>query len=336
MARSVTLSFNIFDQGRKFGGNNRQYDVQNVKNVLESAATKERIAMREAYGYYGHGRRQLAGKMNLGEVETIQTPQGPIIIENMPCCVTTKIGIDSDGTVTHTQEVLDNNPGKAVQALLDSKVGGFSWAAGGDDGGRLSPTKMKSYYGMDYVLEPNYAKNRAFDVGIFESISDDEEQAILEAMISTGMEPAMAQAYASTFFNPYLMASELSREKELAELELSELESAICALKTANEALQEQIQREHYERGMRDSERREAIQTWASKSCFVMPNSILESLSSGDIEAGLSFFESVARGKSKLQTLPIRGVNHDSLIIPAHYNAENPEYGSVESAPDFD
>lgn len=334
--RSITLSFNIHDQARQVGGNSRKYDVANVRQVLESAATRERLRMREAYGYYGHGRRQIAGKMNIGEVETVQTPSGPIILENTPACVTTAINIADDGTVTHTQEILDTNPGKAVQALLDSQVGGFSWAMNGKDGGRLSPTKLSTYYGMDYVLEPNYAKNRPFDIGVFESLSGDEEQAVMEAMIATGMDEDTARAYTSTFFSPYLLASELSKQKDVAELELSELEQAFDAVKTKAEVLQEQIAREHAERGMRDAQRREAVLDWSKRSCFVVPSGVLESLASGDIAASLSFFESVARGSSKLQSLPISGMQHRTAEVPAHpAPARSSAYGGIESAPEF-
>ena len=61
--KTITLTFNINEHGRL--SHSRNYDVRNVRAVLESAATRERISMREAYGYYGHGRRQIAGKLSL-------------------------------------------------------------------------------------------------------------------------------------------------------------------------------------------------------------------------------------------------------------------------------
>lgn len=337
--KSVTLTFNIHEHGRL--NHSRKYDVGNVRQVLESASTRERIALREAYGYYGHGRRQIAGKLNLGEVETIQTPAGALILENTPACVTTAIHIDDDGTVVHTQEVLDTDPGKAVQALLESKVGGFSWAMGGRDGGRFGASKVSAFYGMDYVLEPGFAKNRNFEVGILESagtLSEDEEQAVLEAMASVGLEPEKARLYASTFFNPYLLAAEMTQRNEDAIRAAGELENGLDEMRRKNEELQAQMDRERAEREMLAGERREAVLAWAKGFNFVVPAQVLEAISRGDTRAELAFFESVARDSGKLGTLPLQGVKRTPVTVPApSYGAarERGGYGSIEAAPDF-
>lgn len=335
--KSVTLTFNINDHGRM--SHWRKYDVTNVRQVLESAQTKERIAMREAYGYYGHGRRQITGKLNIGEVETVQTPSGAIILENLPACVTTSIHIDDDGTVVHTQEILDTDPGKAVQALLESKVGGFSWAMGGTDGGKFGKSKVNGYYGMDYVLEPGFAKNRAFPVGVFESaLSQDEEQAVLESMMAVGMDEEKAKLYANTFFNPYLLAAELHQRNEDAVRAAAELESGLDELRRRNEELQAQMDAERAERELLSGDRREAVLDWAKGFNFVVPAQVLEAIGRGDMKAELAFFESAVRDSAKIRTLPLQGIKREPLRVPAEQirpDRGEPEYGSIQTAPQF-
>ena len=332
--KKITLTFNINEHGRL--SHSRNYDVRNVRAVLESAATRERISMREAYGYYGHGRRQIAGKLSIGEVETVQTPSGPIILENLPACVTTAIHIDDDGTVQHTQEILDTDPGRAVQALLESKVGGFSWAMGGRDGGKFAPSKVSAYYGMDYVLEPGFAKNRAFSVGVLESacsLSEDEEQAVLETMISVGMEPEKAKLYTNTFFNPYLLAAELHQRTDEAVTAASQLESGLESMQQKNAELQAQMERERQEREELACARREAVLDWAKGFNFVVKPHVLEAIQKGDVKAELSFFESVARHAGKLQTLPVGAAVQQQAQVARQPSRDG--YGSIDSAPDF-
>ena len=51
--------------------------------------------------------------------------------------------------------------GKAVEAIARqpemhaSRVGGFSWACPGVDGGRGKPTRLSGFSGFDYVLMPS-------------------------------------------------------------------------------------------------------------------------------------------------------------------------------------
>ncbi|MBE0507501.1 MAG: hypothetical protein IBX50_12420 [Marinospirillum sp.] len=343
MGKKVTATFNIFEHGRS--NHSRSYDLANVRQVLESAQTKERIAMREAYGYYGHGRRQVTGKLNIGEFETIQTPAGALILENVPALVTTRISIDDDGTVQHEQEFLDTDPGRAALALYESKVGGFSWAMGGRDGGRSNLSRVTGYHGMDYVLEPGFAKNRGFRVGIMESagtLSDDEEQAILESMMAAGLDEQKALAYRETFFNPYLLVAELHQRNEEAVNAAADLENSLEEMRRKNEELQAQMERERLEREEMAGARREALLSFAKNMHFAVSPQILESLKNGDTDKELMLFESILRESSKLSRLPIAGKSGQPAMVPAHPGSaayqrdEPPEYGSIDAAPRFD
>lgn len=326
--REVTLSFNIFDYGRTVTGNFRKYEIDNVRQVLESAGTKERIRLREATGYLGHGRRQIAGKLDLGEVETVQTPSGPVVLENVPACVTKAISIDDDGTVHHTQDVLSTDPGKVVQALMESQVGGFSWAAGGRDGKRNAPTRLNSFHGMDYVMTPGYAKNRSY--AILESAGqvEDERDQIFEAMRSCGLSEDKARLYTDTFTSPYLAAADAEgREADLLET-TQVLESRLVELEYELEQARQA-----------GDVRKNRLLEWASDHHVAVPQGVLEAIESGDFEQEVAFFEEVARiDREKTGTLPLKGGQFvgESVQRPKFGKPDVPGYGSVESAPTFD
>ena len=69
--QTISCSFSLLDEGRKYTGNHRKYLIENARDICYSDATREKIKLREAFGYYGHGRRVISGKMSLGEVEAV-------------------------------------------------------------------------------------------------------------------------------------------------------------------------------------------------------------------------------------------------------------------------
>ena len=88
-AQRLNCSFSLLDEGRQYTGNHRKYIIENAREICNSPATKEKIRLREALGFYGHGRRILAGKMNIGEVEAVTLPDGgKAIVSNIPSNVT--------------------------------------------------------------------------------------------------------------------------------------------------------------------------------------------------------------------------------------------------------
>lgn len=295
--KEFTLSFNIFDYGRKESGNFRKYSVDNVRQVLESAVTQERIKLREATGYLGHGRRQIAGKLDLGEIETVQTPSGPVVLENVPACCTKSISIDDDGNVEHVQDILGTDPGKVVHALMESKVGGFSWAAGGRDGKRNGNTRLSSFHGMDYVMTPGYSKNRSYQILESAGAVEDEREQIFEAMRSCGLDEEKAQLYTDTFTSPYLAASaaeghagDLLETTQVLESRVMELEAELAL---ANEG---------------SGQRKSRLLDWAKDYHVAVPAQVLEAIEQGDVAKEVAFFEEVARvDRDKTNGLPLGG-----------------------------
>ena len=184
-AQRLNCSFSLLDEGRQYTGNHRKYIIENAREICNSPATKEKIRLREALGFYGHGRRILAGKMNIGEVEAVTLPDGgKAIVSNIPSNVTVAFDVSPEGVVSHSQEVLDTETGKSVSTLHASRVGGFSWACPGVDGGRGKPTRLSGFSGFDYVLNSGFSSNRGY---ILEGAADTagKEQMILECLAAT-------------------------------------------------------------------------------------------------------------------------------------------------------
>lgn len=122
-AQRLNCSFSLLDEGRQYTGNHRKYIIENAREICNSPATKEKIRLREALGFYGHGRRILAGKMNIGEVEAVTLPDGgKAIVSNIPSNVTVAFDVSPEGVVSHSQEVLDTETGKIVSTLHASRV----------------------------------------------------------------------------------------------------------------------------------------------------------------------------------------------------------------------
>ncbi|EJQ2206451.1 head processing protein, partial [Escherichia coli] len=138
--KTVTDRFCLYSNARKGRQNGRQYVLSAVKAMLESKETQEGLRLGELFGYYGHGRRQLTGKLEVPETSVIMVEGRPVVIDNVPACRTVAISVDDNGIVTHTQEILNTEPGKIVAAMIESRAGGWSWATGGRESGKIAVT----------------------------------------------------------------------------------------------------------------------------------------------------------------------------------------------------
>lgn len=156
--KTVTDRFSLVDTIRRHTPQNeRNYILKSVRETLNSPRVKEHIQLGEMYGYYGHGRRALQyaknRSLNLPEVSVVMVDGKPVTLTNVPSNRTLAVDVDDNGIVTHTQEILDTEPGKIVQAMESSNAGGWSWATSGDDG---SFSVVSGFFGFDYVTTPNY------------------------------------------------------------------------------------------------------------------------------------------------------------------------------------
>ena len=293
-AQRLNCSFSLLDEGRQYTGTHRKYIIENAREICNSPATKEKIRLREALGFYGHGRRILAGKMNIGEVEAVTLPDGgKAIVSNIPSNVTVAFDVSPEGVVSHSQEVLDTEAGKIVSTLHASRVGGFSWACPGVDGGRGKPTRLSGFSGFDYVLNPGFSSNRGY---ILEGAADTagQEQMILECLAATVKDDRKAEEY--------LAGWKLDTQARLAALEDAIFESTA-----------------------RQAELTERIDALASSfPCFI-PEDVQHQMMEGDFSRAKMIFEQASR--VDFSQYPIEEHN-PKTISPGSQTQEPPLYGS--------
>lgn len=195
--QKIELKFNIFDTGREYTGKQRGYILDNVKQVINSPLVQERLRLREMVGYVGHGLREMAGKLTLGEKVSVKMANGQMmVVDAIPSNVTTNITIDDEGNLTHTQEVLDNAEGQKLLGLHNSKIGGFSWAAGGGKIG--ANTIISDLLGFDYVHNPLFSSNRGY---VLDSADDDtyDREAILDNLTAAGVSDEQREMVLDSF-----------------------------------------------------------------------------------------------------------------------------------------
>lgn len=319
--KSVDCNFSIFDTGRTYTGNFRKYALDNVKKVIESPETQEKIKLREALGWYGHGRRLLAKSMDLQEVMAVKMADGSsIVVSNVPSNVTTKLSIDDNGIVNHTQDILQTETGQIVNGLHESRCGGFSWSMGGIDGGRMGITKVKSYHGMDYVLHPGMSSNRGY---ILESVDGEalSRDAILESIVKTsGIDDkkaeellngwvAQAQIEAQNFKDQLLEAE--IYESVLIE-KINERDDVIKERSIAFKDLEGKHKQAVEAIAKAEKEKKDLIKFIAETAPVFLPEKAMEALLNNDFEKALPIFESAKQIDFK--QVPI-GVNSKSVEI---------------------
>ncbi|MCV6588705.1 MAG: DUF3450 domain-containing protein [Marinobacterium sp.] len=336
MVRKVTGSFDLTDPGKSYG-NHRNYDLAKTTAVINAPATQELIRNREAVGYFGHNRRTL-GKLQPGESDLVATRTGPIIVENVPACITT--GLTIDGTkVSYEVEVLDTEPGKVIQSMIDSKVGGFSWAMPGQDGRRIGISRPDSYLGMDYVVSPGFNSSRPYAL-ITESAEGDtplyegqeHEALILESATRLGVPEERARAYLNSINSPVVEAVALSAENESLITENAELTESLSSQSAELADLKQQLSASEEASKVR----LEKTQAWVADFPFHVPEAITESIAEGDIRAGLEFMHNCIMESAKLNTLPV-GTGSDQRPLVTHVRKveHDPRYPSAHTAPEW-
>lgn len=234
--KTVTKSFNLKDHGRS-DGNGRGYLIDSVKRMRDSPLFKERLKLGELYGYFGHNLRQLAGKMDLDETTIVQFEGKPVVIETVPSNRTVAFDVSDDGVVTHTQEILDTPSGRAVAAMLDAGVGGWSWAVNGIQG--IAGAVARTFHGFDFVKHPSYIdleKQQA----MFESVGVSNEADLYEKMFeSAGFDAGQSEKLISLWSRraPSIFEyQEITQEVMMLESALSNREAELARELTEKES----------------------------------------------------------------------------------------------------
>jgi len=323
----LTCSFSLLDEGRKYTGNHRKYLIENAREICYSNPTRERIALREAFGYYGHGRRIMAGKMNLGEIEAIKLPDGgSAIISNVPSNLTVEFDVSPDGKVTHTQEILDTETGKIVKSLHDSKVGGFSWACPGVDAGTRGVSHLSGFAGFDYVLNPGFAHNRGY---VLES-ADGAEQMILESVSAVLKDDARAEQFVRGWTQDY--------QTRISQLEddLFRLEAKSADMAAENQTMQNMVTEAYTAKENAEKAKLELkanivgiLEALRDTLPVFIPEDAMQAMMNGDFGRARGMFENAARidfGQFPL-TMPKAKQQPQFMELP---EPRMPEYGTAE------
>lgn len=169
--KTKIIRFNLKDRGRQYRGKDRNFNIRAVMDAINGPECQERVRNRDMHGFYGHLTRVKFGMIpNEGVMDGSDTV--PRVI---PAFVTTYLKAFPDGTVEHKAEFLDTGPGQVAAKLYGSRVGGFSTAI------KEVPAE---FFGLDYVLEPNYTSNRGYALDSVAGMTlDDVDAAILDEQL---------------------------------------------------------------------------------------------------------------------------------------------------------
>lgn len=322
MGQIIECGFSLLDNERKYTGTHRKYVISNARDICYAPKTREMIEKREALGFYGHMGRVLCGRPSLQvqELDVITLPNGTqAMVSHIPSNVTVSFDVDVDGTVRHKQEILDTETGKIVSGLHASRVGGFSWACPGTDGGKNKLTTLTGFAGFDYVLTPGFSSNRGY---VLESAQTD---IVLESVAAiVGNDKRAEQIIAGWSYEP----PEIARLRDNA---IHASREKCFELQEANTGLREQVS--NLEEKLAKS--REAMEqakiglagVLESLPIFI-PEQIMQDMLTGDFGRTKGIFESAAR--VDFSQYPI-GANRDAFTEEIGANLKkSAEYGRAE------
>ena len=305
MSETIKCQYSLFDEGRQFSGNHRKYLLDNAMEICYSPATRERIKLREAFGYYGHGRRIITKKMEVGEVELATMPDGTkAIVDNVPSNVTVAFEIDRDGTIRHVQEILDTEPGRIVSRLNASRVGGFSWACPGKDGGTRRATVMEGFSGFDYVLRPGFATNRGY---VLEAA---DENKLLESVAAVVGDDKKAELIVEN----WRLSSESADDEAIfeAQARLGDMQARYDALEKKFQDASERLGKTESENialktahAKQESNVRGILECLQEAAPFFIPDEVVHQMMEGDFARAKAIFEEARR--TDLSQLPLFG-----------------------------
>lgn len=323
----IPCTFSLLTEGRKYTGQHRKYLIENAREICYSPATRERIKLREALGYYGHGRRVLCKKMNLQEVDVITLPDGTqAMVSNVPSNVTVKFDVAEDGTVTHEQEILDTETGKIVSGLHASRVGGFSWACPGEDGGRTATTRLKGFSGFDYVLQPGFAMNRGY---VLESAQGIRDQVLESVSAVVGDDVRAEQLVAGWQFSYHSRIHDLEdmvfeSESELIEVREQYRNVQRELVEAVSRKSRAEVELENFKKNFKG-----VLESVRENFPFFIPEAVMHEMMNGDLTRAKAIFESAS--EFDFTSLPVREATRKSerIVLAEGRQIEKPDFGSA-------
>lgn len=145
MVQPQLIRYNLKDRGRKFTGQDRNFNIKAICDAVNSPECQERVEARDMQGYLGHWPR-----VRFGMSTTEGGIAGGKAYAVEAAIVTTHLKAFGDGTIEHRTEFLDTPSGQIAAKMFASKVGGFSSV--------IDPS-VPRFQALDYVANPNYLAN---------------------------------------------------------------------------------------------------------------------------------------------------------------------------------
>lgn len=155
LSRTGVIRFNVKERGRRFRGQDRNFDTAALASIINGGAVQERVANGDLYGFYGHWPREKFGMEPMeggfigGKRVNLEPSHRTVYLKAFP-----------DGTVEHQEEFLDTDSGRLAERMFKTKAGGFSSAIVAPRRGAVQVPQ--DFHGFDFVLEPNYTTNRGY------------------------------------------------------------------------------------------------------------------------------------------------------------------------------
>ncbi|CDL85204.1 hypothetical protein [Xenorhabdus szentirmaii] len=297
---TVTDHFSVIENVRKHTPQNaRNYVLSSVKASLDSHEVKERMALGELYGFYGHNRREeyykRTGELRLPETSFIMVEGKPVALDNVLSHRTVAVSIDDAGIVTHTQELLDTDTGRIVKGMERSRAGGWSWVTGGAD----SPWKsvVRRFYGFDYATTPNYISLDR-EIMMAESVSDRQSH-----IVRTFVSAALDLAGHFEKMREHDMMIESVNRAQTAEGELLMLSGQLLALNQKIKAQDAMLDAAQRQTNLRQRYLRSAIDKLPIFLSEEQKNALLQMETESDLQTVDAIFESV--GNVDFSLLPL-------------------------------
>lgn len=151
------IRYNLKERGRQHRGVERNFDIPRIVAAINSPDCQERVKTRGMLGYLGHWVRIRFG---------LEPPEGGIANGKAysvePAIVTTYLKAYPNGDIEHQTEFLETDPGRIAARMFANGVGGFSSAI---------DENRPTFYGFDWVNDPNYSTNRGYSLAL-DSVSD--------------------------------------------------------------------------------------------------------------------------------------------------------------------
>lgn len=211
-----------------------------------------------------------------------------------------------------------------MTGLHGSRVGGFSWACPGTDGGKAGVSRLSGFAGFDYVLSPGFAHNRGY---ILES-AEGMEQSILESVAATLRDDARAAQYVRGWIHDFQLRAEQLEDQlfqsEAHQASLVAERQALTKAKTDAEAARDDALAE---KTALEGNIKDILETLKEALPIFIPDDAMHAMMNGDFDRAKMLFESAACIDFGQYPIPVPGT-HNSTKTMAQQSQE-PEFGSA-------